>query len=303
VAGLSGSEGDRHHVTDRRSGTADAADAGRADTVATRWRDALEAWRIPPEILANATASPWTLPVAAFAGRARSQLDAPSGWSYEMAVEALPERGTVLDVGAGAGAASLALRGRAGRITAVDESAAMLATFSDLAAGAALPVTTAADRWPDIAPDVEPADVVVCHHVLYNVPDLDAFVVALTAHARHRVVVEITARHPMSPLNPLWMMLHGLDRPAGPIAADAIEVIAATGVEPRWHAWRRPITPDGTSYSELIASTCRRLCLGPDRLGDVEAALRQLGVRPDRPYLGGELRELVTIWWPPTARI
>jgi hypothetical protein len=109
--------------------------------------------------------------------------------------------------------------------------------------------------------------------------------------------VEITPRHPAAPLNPLWSALHGIERPIGPTATDAVEVIAETGVAPHWRAWSRPITRDGTDYAELIASTCRRLCLPPQRRDDVEAALRDLGVRPDRPYLGGPNRDLVTIWW------
>jgi ubiquinone/menaquinone biosynthesis C-methylase UbiE len=270
-----------------------------AGTAAQRWRAALAAWQIPPAILAGAAESPWTLPTAMFAGRTRTQLDAPSGTSYDLAIAALPAGGSVLDVGAGAGAASLALRDRAGEITAIDENAGMLATFADLAVGT--PARTIVGRWPEIAARVDDADIVVCHHVLYNVPDLDLFVTALTSHARRRVVVEMTPQHPASLLNPLWSALHGIERPTDPTAADAIAVIAATGVEPHATHWRRPITRDGTGYDELVASTCLRLCLGPDRRGDVEAALRDLGVGPDRPYLGEPTRDLVTIWWQPPA--
>jgi hypothetical protein len=277
---------------------ADGADVDvPAADAAQRWREALAQWEIPPEILAGAAASPWTLPVPKFVGRAQQQLDAPSGPSYEVAMEALPERGTVLDVGAGAGAASLALRARTPTITAVDERADVLAELTGLAAAAAVPVATLAGTWPKVADRVGAADVVLCHHVLYNVPDLVAFVAALTAHAQRRVVVEITPNHPASALNPLWRTLHGVERPTGPSAADAIEVIAGTGVRPRWRAWQRPITVDGTSYRELVATTCRRLCLPAQRLGEVDAALRALGAGPHRPYLGGPTRELVTIWW------
>lgn len=274
---------------------------------AQRWRDALGEWAIPPEIRARAAASPWVLPVALFAGRARRQLAEPSGVSYQVALEALPEGGSVLDVGAGAGAASLALRERAGRITAVDADVRMLQELVELAqsgpdgvgwrtAGAPL-VRTVLGSWPDVADSVPPADVVVCHHVLYNVADLPPFVAALSAHAYRRVVVELTPRHPASLLNPLWLDLHGLARPAGPTADDALEVIAGTGVTAHWWQWDRPITGDGTSYPELVDSTARRLCLGPERRADVDAALRRHGAGPEHPYLGGATRDLVTIWW------
>jgi CTP:molybdopterin cytidylyltransferase MocA len=268
-----------------------------APDAARRWREALAQWEIPAEIQAGASESPWTLPVPKFVGRAQHQLDAPSGVSYEVAMEALPAGGTVLDVGAGAGAAGLALAARAPTITAVDERPEMLDELAGLAAAAAVPVATLTGTWPAVGDQVSAAHVVLCHHVLYNVPDLVPFLAALTAHARRRVVVEITPYHPASPLNPLWRMVHGVERPTGPTAADAIEVIAGTGVRPRWRAWRRPITVDGTSYQELVATTCRRLCLPAQRLDEVDAALRALGAGPHRPYLGEPTRELVTVWW------
>lgn len=271
-------------------------DAPPADA-AQRWAEALRRWEIPAEIRAGAGESPWTLPVPMIVGRARRQLDAPSGVSYDVAAEALPEGGTVLDVGAGAGAAGLALRARAGTVTAVDERPELLAELTGLAAAASVPVATVVGTWPQVAGRVPAADVVVCYHVLYNVPELAPFLAALTAHATRRVVVEITAEHPAAALNPLWRVLHGVERPAGPVARDAIEVIAAGGVRPKWRPWRRPATGDGTSWPELVATTRRRLCLPADRTAEVDAALRSLGAGPDRPYLGEPERQLVTIWW------
>jgi hypothetical protein len=61
--------------------------------------------------------------------------------------------------------------------------------------------------------------------------------------------------------------------------------------------WGRPATLDAMSYAELVATTCRRLCLGAERAADVDAALRDLGVDPAAPTLGGPTRQLVTIWW------
>ena len=48
-----------------------------------------------------------------------------------------------------------------------------------------------------------------CHNVLYNVPDLAPFVVALTMHARRLVVAEVTGEHPLVSLNPLWLNFTG----------------------------------------------------------------------------------------------
>ncbi|MFD0890601.1 M24 family metallopeptidase, partial [Streptosporangium algeriense] len=73
------------------------------------------------------------------------------------------------------------------------------------------------------------ADVAVCAHVVYNVPDLAAFLTELSGHARVRVVVELTERHPMTWLNPLWAHFHGIVRPDRPTAHDVIAVAEALG--------------------------------------------------------------------------
>jgi hypothetical protein len=82
-------------------------------------------------------------------------------------------------------------------------------------------VITVAGSWPQVAPDVEAADVVVCHHVLYQVTDLPPFVRGLTFHARRRVVVEMIARHPQAWMADLWLRFHGLRRPMAPTADEA----------------------------------------------------------------------------------
>jgi SAM-dependent methyltransferase len=167
--------------------------AEHAETPAEYWRASLAEWAIPPEILVAAPESPWQLRPRQFAMRAdhlaRQGVTTPS---QRRAMEALPEDGAVLDVGAGAGAASLPLMSRASQLIAVDGDAAMLDELrSRVPAG--IDLTVIHGPWPDAADQVEPVDVVVCNHVAYNVPNLDAFVAALTAKARRRVVMEITA--------------------------------------------------------------------------------------------------------------
>jgi SAM-dependent methyltransferase len=201
-------------------------DAQEADALA-RWREQLDGWAIPEEILAAAPESPWAFPVGLFRSRARRAGSRPATPSNREAARSLPPGGSVLDVGAGGGAASLPLAGVAGRLVAVDESADMVAAFLAAAEAAGVPASGVEGRWPEVAGRVAPADVVVCHHVLYNVADLAPFADALTGHARRRVVAELTERHPLVGLAPLWRRFHGLERPSGPGADDA--VAARTG--------------------------------------------------------------------------
>ena len=263
-----------------------------------RWRLDLESWAIPEEILAAVAESPWELPRQLFARRATRRREAPSGPSFQRAWEALDPSGCLLDVGAGGGAASLPLAPRATEITAVDGDQQMLSAFLDNSAGLGPPARGICGRWPDVAGEVAPADVVTCHHVLYNVPDLGTFVTELTAHARRRVVVEITARHPLTPLNPLWEHFHGLHRPTVPTAADAIAILEALGLAPSHLAWSRPGELEYESFDDLVEVTRRRLCLPESRAGDVGGALREIGVGTARPSdLGSSATNLVTIWW------
>ena len=151
--------------------------------------------------------------------------------SQRRAREALPDGGSVLDVGAGGGAASLPLCPPASPSPAVDQSAGMLAAFAGLAEKQGVAHREVEGLWPAVAGDVGPADVVVCHHVLYNVGDLVPFVLALTDHARRRVVVEITADHPQSASTTLWLHFHGNVRPTRPTAADAAAVLRDLGFD------------------------------------------------------------------------
>ena len=263
-----------------------------------RWRSDLESWAIPTEILAATPESPWVLPRQLFIRRAEHRSEASAGHSYQRAWEALANPGSVLDVGAGAGAACLPLVPRATAMTAVDSDRDLLSVLVDNADRLGKAVLPVCGRWPDVAGEVEPADVVTCHHVLYNVADLGPFVAALTSHARRLVVVELTARHPLTALNPLWERFHGLVRPNVPTACDALAVLEELGLAPGHEVWSRSGEPDHGTFEDLVEVTRRRLCMGPGRAGEVASALRELGAEGDR---AAELRspgsELVTIWW------
>jgi SAM-dependent methyltransferase len=268
---------------------------------AARWAAYLAEWAIPDEILASTDRSPWGHPVQRFAARADADLAAPGGASYRRALDALTDvrgrtgqPGTLLDVGAGAGAASLPLAGWTRATTAVDPSPAMLAAFAERAE--AVPdgptFVTVQGRWPDVADQVDVHDVVVSHHVLYDVQDVAPFVAALTAKARRRVVVEVVPVHPLTWLNPLWLQFHQLRRPTRPTADDLVSVLHALGVRALVvERWDRTEV-DGLTREEMVALVTQRLCLPVEREPEVAAALDQTH-RVPQPAT----RPVVTLSW------
>jgi SAM-dependent methyltransferase len=258
-----------------------------------RWSSALHAWAIPDEILAAAPESPWWFPVNVFAEHARNASDNLLTPTHRRVAEALPEdrTGVVLDVGCGAGAASLPVSSAAGRIVGVDSSEGMLQAFAEQARGV-IELETVVGRWPDVADQVGTADVTVCANVLYNVSDgIEDFLIALTESARRRVVVELTDVHPMTVLNPLWRHFWDLDRPEGPTAADAEQVVrAVTSKQVFSERWTRESPYLAERGPEGVALARRRLCLPTS--ADEEVA-RLLDDLPGE----GAAATSVALWW------
>lgn len=266
-----------------------------------QWRDDLAGWAIPDHITSAVTESPWVLSRDVFARRADRLRREPAGASYDRERAVLDPPGSVLDVGAGVGAACLPLASRTTALTAVDADEGMLARLDGRAREAGLEPRLLQGRWPDVADQAGPADLVTCHHVLYNVPDLVPFIEALTGHSRRQVVVELTAAHPLISLNPLWLLFHGVERPEGPTATDVLAILAAMGLRAGHTEWNRPAQADYATGSELVETTRRRLCLPPERASDVEVALRESGHLGLPPDLGTSGRSVVTIWWEGSA--
>ncbi|MGQ0520534.1 MAG: class I SAM-dependent methyltransferase [Actinomycetota bacterium] len=263
-------------------------------SAASAWTEALASWAIPDHILEQAPESPWCFPPRLFAHAAVQALADPTGSpSRRRALEVLADGGSVLDVGAGAGAASLPLAPPAGALTAVDQSAEMLAEFASGADRRDVTHREVEGLWPAAASEVEPADVVVCHHVLYNVADLVPFADALTRSARRRVVVELSEAHPAANLNRLWKELHGIDRPMSPVAADAVAVLREMGLDVASEPFERGALWDEAARAEMVGFIRRRLCLGPDRDPEIDALIGPADVQPPR--------RLRAVWWPGAA--
>jgi SAM-dependent methyltransferase len=232
---------------------------------------------VPPAILAQAPEPPWGFLPGMFDVLDEASVDTPS---RRMALAALGAGGSVLDVGCGGGIASLALVPPATELVGVDERPAALSGFVAAASAAGAPASAVDGRWPEVADKVEPADVVVCHHVLYNAPDLPPFVEALTAKARRLVVVELTAVHPLVYLAPLWRRFWDVERPPGPRADDALDVLRELGYEPEVELGHRP-PGHWRSPEQQVHLARKRLCLPAERDPEVADALAELPAASD----------------------
>jgi SAM-dependent methyltransferase len=252
-------------------------------TAAAEWAAELAAWAVPREILAQAPSGPRGFVPEMFAAPPPG---APRSPSSDIAAQALTDGGTVLDVGCGGGLAAFAVTPPATALVGTDPQADMLQLFAQTAAERGVPATTVLGAWPDVAGQVPEVDVVVCHHVLYNVPDLVPFAVALHEHARRRVVIELSERHPQVARSPLWKHFWGLDRPTGPTAELAAEVLREAGLPVRTE--RFTAAPREHAHPEVEAAFwCRQLALPPERQAEVAALLAELPFSAQR----------VTLWW------
>lgn len=251
---------------------------------AIKWKKDLESWAIPQEIIDQAEESPWIHPPVLF----QMPDTITETVSHQKAKEALPENGSVLDIGCGGGIAAFALAEKAKHVIGVDHQAEMVTMFSENAKNRGLTSEVHEGFWPAIADEVKSADVVTCHHVVYNVQEIIPFLKALDNHANKRVVIEMPTHHPLSNMDKAWKYFWKLDRPTEPNPEDLMEVLKEIGINAQVEYWsgtaREQLDIDQTAEFNRI-----RLCLPKSRFAEVKDFF--IG----QP--GSIERDLATIWW------
>ena len=218
---------------------------------------------------------------------------------------AVTPENTLIDVGAGTGRHTLALAPHVRHVTAVDPSEAMLSFLQkDVTDAGFSNVDIVVGDW--IAAGVEPADFVICSHVLYPISDVVPFVRKLEQHARERVYVYLRA-DPLPTEMGLWREFYGVPLQDQPVHTDLLGVLAQLGVFPDVEVVEHRFTFTFVTMDDAVAQVRNSLCLREDDAA-ATAKLRalldeRLERRPDG-RLGprvGSARSAIISWRPAPA--
>jgi len=172
---------------------------------------------------------------------------------------------TVMDVGAGGGRLALPLALKCRSLVAVEPSESMASVLTQQAQESGIEnVSVVQSEWQDAT--VDPADVVLCAHVLYTIRDIGAFLMKLDAHARKNVLVVVHSAPPQSQIYPLWMQVHGKERLALPSLPELREVLDELDITYQV----APLPPQPArgfdSLEQAVSQLSRRLYLVDDSL-------------------------------------
>ncbi len=248
------------------------------------WRANLSRWAIPQEILDQAPEDPWIHPPALF----QIPEHISDSISHARAREVLHLGASVLDIGCGGGIAAFALTPPATHVIGVDHQPEMLEMFTANAKAREVTSEVFEGFWPALSPQVPIADVAVAHHVVYNVHEIEDFLIAMDSHATKRVVLELPQRHPLSTSAPLWKHFWNLDRPNDPTPEQLMDVLGELGIKAHLELWSGPMRAE-SSLEELAHYSRIRLCLPASKESELlEFLLEQPPVKE---------RQLATIWW------
>ena len=164
---------------------------------------------------------------------------------------------TVIDVGGGAGRYALPLALACRQVTVIEPDPGMVRALREQMARHGIEnITIVEDRWQ--AARVEPADVVLGAHVIYDVLAIGEFVHWLADHARERVLILATMPWPMDMLSPFWPPVHGENRVTLPSVPELLPVLWEFGIFPNLEMLSARL-PDAFRERDQALAVLRRM--------------------------------------------
>lgn len=204
---------------------------------------------------------------------------------------------TVLDVGAGGGRLALPIALKCQSLVAVEPSESMADVLTQQAQESGIEnVSVVQEEWQDAR--VDPADIVLCAHVIYTIRDIGGFLKKLDAHAKKIVLVVVYNAPPQSQIYGIWQEVHGKERLPLPSLPELKEVLEELGINHQVDLMP-PQSPRGfDNLEDAISQLSRRLYVAegsaqahrleqvlPGLLTEEEGVLRIRDSQPLRPAL------------------
>jgi SAM-dependent methyltransferase len=216
---------------------------------------------------------------------------------------------TVLDIGAGTGRYVPTLAGAAGRVLALEPSAAMRAHLEQRIADEQLSnVAVIAESWPDA--DVPPCDVTISAHVVYGVREIGPFLERMNRVTRRAAFLLLNAQPPASFVSSFWQRVYGEPRKPLPGLLECMNVLYQIGIPANLSLISPPSRFTYADEDEAVADIRRRLRLQD---GAHDATIRDELAHVFRRAADGRLQlrnhafSPAVIWWehepPETERV
>ena len=183
---------------------------------------------------------------------------------------------TVIDAGAGGGRLALPLALSCRWVYAVEPSPSMGAVLHETAAENGIEnVSVTEAGWVEAA--VDPADVVLCSHVVYVIQEIEPFVRKMESHARRQVLCVVFQSPPQAQMSGLWERVHGEERFRLPCLPEFLPVLEELGIKPEITELETRPQHGFESFEEAREMLTRRLYVKPDteEAGRLERALEE----------------------------
>ncbi len=226
---------------------------------------------------------------------------------FDLVASNVDEEMTVLDVGAGVGRHALPLSWRVKHVTAVEPAHGMRELLlADAEAQHVANLTVVGATWE--AAEAPPADVVLCSHVVYNVPDIGLFVDKLAGHTGRACFIVMRTGQRDRVLRPLFQQVHGEELVPEPTLIDLYNVVhqrLGIAANVQAVAFRRGTMPLGAyeSLDEGVASLRQSLYVAEGSAGEAQlrAFLQQHLMSEDgRLVLASPAIGAGILWWDAT---